>query len=239
MKRYRHPLLWFGLLLFGVFAFLRLPTVLFAATLPAPVQAGDVSGTLWEGRIGQLGVGGQQLLQDVRWHWQPGALLKGALAWQLETHYADAPAGTARAVLSAAGWRLENVSMTVPASPLMAQVKMLSPFQLGGDLQIRAAALAQNHFEQTSILWQDASSLVTPQVNPFGNYLINVQQQGAATNWAMQPQGGMLAISGGGAITNNGPTGALTFTPTPGKEAMFTALLDRMGPSHTLQLGSR
>lgn len=239
MKRYRHPLMWLGLVLFGLFALLRLPTVLFAATLPAPMQAGDVSGTLWEGRIGQLGVGGQQLLQDVRWRWQPAALLKGALAWQLDTRYADTPPGSARAVLSAAGWRLENVALTVPASPLMAQVKMLSPFQLGGDLQIRALALAQNHYEQTSVLWQDASSLVTPQVNPFGNYLINVQQQGSATNWSMQPQGGMLAISGGGGISNNGPTGALTFTPTAGKEAMFAALLDRMGPSHTLQLGSR
>ena len=237
MKRFKHPLFWFIVVLFFVFAIARLPTVLFASSLPAPMQAGDVSGTLWEGRIGQLGMGGQQLLQDVRWHWQPKALLHGALAWQVDTRYADTPPGSALASISPGGWKLENVALTMPASPLTGQVKMLAPFQLGGNLQIRAATLADGRFDQTNIVWDQASSLVTPQANPFGSYLISVQQQGATTNWSMQPQGGMLAITGTGAVTNNGPTGALTFTPTAGKEAIFSALLDRMGSSHTLQLG--
>ncbi|MDR3428908.1 type II secretion system protein N [Silvimonas sp.] len=239
MKQHlKHPLLWFGIALFVLFALVRLPMVLFASAIPAPVKTGDVTGNLWEGRIGQLGLGDQLLLQDVRWHWQPSALLHAQLAWQLDTRDGETP-GQARAVLGMTGWRLEHVALNIPASPLFAQVKMLAPFQLGGSLQVRAQQIAAGKFDQLSMQLTDATSMVTPQANPFGNYLIHVAQGSGAPTWQITPQGGLLAINGSGQITNDGPKGQLSFTPTKGKEALFSSLLDRMGPGHTVQLGGQ
>ncbi|MBB5189849.1 hypothetical protein HNQ50_000559 [Silvimonas terrae] len=234
----KHPLLWFGIALFVVFALVRLPVVLFASAVPAPIKTGDVTGTLWQGRIGQLGLDDQLLLQDVRWTWQPAALLHGQLAWQLDTRDGDQP-GQARAVLGLSGWKLEDVALNMPAAPLFAQVKMLSPFRLGGRLQVRAAQLSAGHLDKINMQLNDASAVVTPQANPFGNYLITINQSGNAQSWQITPQGGLLAITGNGQITDNGPTGSLTFTPAKGKEALFSSLLDRMGSGHTIKLGGQ
>ncbi|GGP18436.1 type II secretion system protein N [Silvimonas iriomotensis] len=236
--RLKNPLLWLGIALFVLFALFRLPVVLFASAIPAPVKAGDVTGSLWNGRVGQLGLGDQLLLQDVRWTLQPAALLRGQLAWQLNTKDGDEP-GQARAVLGFSGWKLEQVALNMPAAPLFAQVKMLSPFRLGGHLQVRAPQISATHMDQINMQLTDATSMVTPQANPFGNYVITINQAGNAQNWQISPQGGLLSITGNGEIGNNGPTGSLTFTPAKGKEALFSSLLDRMGSGHTIKLGGQ
>ncbi|UXY17057.1 type II secretion system protein N [Chitiniphilus purpureus] len=220
---------WFGALLL-LFALARLPAVLFIGQLPAPWQAGSVEGTLWQGRIGQLGVNGMQLLQDVRWQWQPAALLRGELAWQLSTRHRDQP-GQARLVLGAGGARAEAVALQLPAAPLFALDKRLAAIQLGGELRIDAPLLSRTDWNATVVQWLRANAMVTPNANPFGDYRITLGREGSVPTWQIAPLGGTLAIVGNGRLTGTGPQGELTFTPASGQEAQFAPLLNLLGGS--------
>ncbi|TJZ73787.1 type II secretion system protein N [Chitiniphilus eburneus] len=239
MKRRVSRLGWLFVALLICFAIVRLPAALFVAQLPKPWQAGLVEGTLWHGRIGQLGVNGMQLLQDVRWDWQPGALLRGDLAWQLTTRHRD-QRGSARLAVGLGGTRAEQVRVQLPAAPLFALDKRLAGIQLGGDLDIAAPRVSQTDWHGATVQWLRANAMVTPQVNPFGDYRITLGRAGQALTWQIAPTGGVLAITGQGQVDDKGPSGALTFTPATGQEAQFAPLLNLLGgsgSSRTLKLG--
>lgn len=225
--------------LFVLFLILQFPASFLLKLVPAPVQLGGVSGTIWSGRLTPLGINGQQLLDEVRWQWQPARLFAGQLVWQLETRYGS-QAGSAKLALGIGGNRLEAVSLTIPASPLFAMDKKLAPFQLGGQLQLEASRISAKPTSEIHLLWQNASSLVTPLANPFGSYQIKLQPD---LSWTIAPQGsGPLAINGQGTIDpKRGPQGILSLKPASGKESIFAPLLDRMplnGEQRELRLGS-
>ncbi|WP_353327390.1 type II secretion system protein N [Chitiniphilus shinanonensis] len=239
MKRRVSRIGWLFFALLLCFAVVRLPATLFAGQLPKPWQAGLVEGTLWHGRIGQLGVNGMQLLQDVRWDWQPAALLRGDLAWQVNTRYREQQ-GTARVAAGLGGLRAEAVRLQLPAAPLFSLDKRLAGVQLGGDLDISAPKVSRDAWNGAVVQWLRANSMVTPRVNPFGDYRITLGRDGQALTWQIAPTGGVLAINGQGKVDDKGPSGALTFTPASGQEGQFAPLLNLMGGSgnsRTLTLG--
>ncbi|AZN36570.1 type II secretion system protein N [Iodobacter ciconiae] len=222
-----------------LFLILQFPASFILKYLPAPMQAGGVSGTIWSGRLTPLGIGGQQLLDEVRWQWQPLKLFKGQLSWQLDTRYGSQP-GKAYLILGAGGKRLESVRLTLPAAPLFAIDKKLAPFQLGGQLILEAQQISPSLSGEINLLWQNASSLVSVQANPFGSYQIKLQPD---LSWTISTQSGAaLAISGQGKIDpRRGPQGSLQLKPASGKEGLFAPLLDRMplnGEQHELRLGT-
>ncbi|MCX7208504.1 MAG: type II secretion system protein N [Proteobacteria bacterium] len=222
-----------------LFLILQFPASFILKFVPAPVQLGGVSGTIWSGRLTPLGINGQQLLDEVRWQWQPTRLFAGQLVWQLETRYGQ-QTGQARLALGLGGNRLEAIKLTLPAAPLFALDKKLSPFQLSGQLELEALTIRAKQSSEISLLWQNASSLVTPQANPFGSYMIKLQPN---LDWQIAPQGSaLLAINGQGKIhPKRGPQGSLLLKAASGKESLFAPLLDRMplnGDQRELKLGS-
>ncbi|STQ91803.1 type II secretion system protein N [Iodobacter fluviatilis] len=238
MKQYLYHRSKFIIPLLILFLILQFPASFILKFVPAPVQSGGVSGTIWSGRLTPLGISGQQLLDEVRWQWQPLKLFKGQLVWQLDTRYGS-QAGKAWLALGVGGNRLESVSLTLPAAPLFALDKKLAPFQLGGQLTLEASRISKPQTSEISLLWQNASSLVTPQANPFGSYQIKLQPD---LNWTISPVGGAaLAISGQGKVDpQRGPQGSLQLKAASGKESLFAPLLDRMplnGDQRELKLG--
>ncbi|HSC78797.1 MAG TPA: type II secretion system protein N [Chitinolyticbacter sp.] len=242
MKWRMSKLRWLLISLVLLFAVVRLPVSLFSGLVPQPWQLGLVEGTLWQGRIGQVGVNGMQLLSDVRWHWQPLALLRGQLSWQLTTRDRDQP-GAARVALGFNGIEAEQIAVRLPAAPLFTLDKRLASVQLGGDLQIDAQHLSANDWSGAQLQLLRAHALVTPQVNPFGDYRVTLGRDGQTPTWQITPISGVLAIAGNGRIDpQRGPQGALTFTPGQAQAAQFAPLMNLIGgsgPSRTLRLGSR
>ncbi|GHD57331.1 type II secretion system protein N [Jeongeupia chitinilytica] len=229
-----------GLLAFALFALVRLPASLLLRAVPAPFQVSGISGTLWEGRATQFGLDGQELVRDLAWQWQPAALLRGQFGWSLNSGNPGTPV-TARLLAGFGGLRIEDLNARLPAAPLLALAKPLAPFQLGGTLLINAGRIDRHTLTGTTVLWQDASSLVTPQANPFGNYSIALQRNGDTLDWQLAPQGGRLDISGKGSLGPAGPQGALRLQAADGQATLFAPLLERLpgdGKARTLQLGA-
>ncbi|AOX99782.1 type II secretion system protein N [Jeongeupia sp. USM3] len=217
----------------------RLPASLFAGLVPAPLQLGSVSGTLWSGRAAQVGINGQELVRGLSWQWRPAALLRGELGWSLRGD----PATPLSAELHAGptGIGLRNFDARLPAAPLLALAKPLAPFQLGGTLAIRAGEIGRDALSAAQVQWLDASSPITPQANPFGSYKLDLSRDGQRLNWRMAPLGGRLDVAGDGSVGPAGPQGTLTLRPADGQAALFAPLLDRLpgdARARTLQLGA-
>ncbi|WP_148716268.1 type II secretion system protein N [Chitinolyticbacter meiyuanensis] len=242
MKWRMSKLRWLIVGLVMVFAIVRLPVALFSGFVPKPWQLGLVDGSVWHGRVGQVGVNGMQLLSDVRWSWLPSALLRGQLAWQVTTRDRDQQ-GRARIAVGFGGLQAEQVALRLPAAPLFTLDKRLASVQLGGDLQIDAPRLTLQDWTGVQLQFLRAHSLVTPQVNPFGDYRVALGKQGQTPTWQITPIGGALAISGSGQIDpQKGPQGALTFTPAEAQAAQFAPLMNLIGgsgPSRTMRLGGQ
>lgn len=233
-------LLWLGIAGLFLFMLIRLPVGLFAGQLPQPWQLGEVSGSLWHGQATQLGTRGQLLLSGLRWDWQPGALLKGRLAWQVSAQH-EQNRGHALLSVGAGGWRAEDVDAVLPLAPLLAGDPQLGPLQIGGNLAVQAHKLSQSEWDGVAATLSDAHSAVTPQANPFGSYRLQSKRNGADIAWQIMPLQGTLQIDGSGVLPARGPVqGQLRFTPAPGQEALFAPLLQRLGGGaggYTLQLG--
>ncbi|WP_432719796.1 type II secretion system protein N [Jeongeupia wiesaeckerbachi] len=223
-----------------LFIGIRLPASVLVGLAPAPLQLSGVSGTLWEGRATQLGLDGQELVRGLAWRWQAAGLLRGELAWSLSSADPATPL-SARLLAGLSGTRIEDLSARLPASPLLAQIKALAPFQLGGTLLLNTKRLDRQTLDGARVQWLDASSLVTPQANPFGSYNVSLQRNGDRLDWQLAPLGGRLDINGKGSIGPTGPRGELTLRAADGQAALFAPLLDSLpgdGKTRTLRLGA-
>nr|WP_169741274.1 type II secretion system protein N [Andreprevotia chitinilytica] len=234
-------MLWIGVIAFVLFLLLRLPASLVTGFIPKPWQLGEVSGTVWHGRAAQFGTNGQLLLSNLRWDWQPSALLRGTLRWQVAMQHNQQP-GQALVDMGIRGAQVSDVHVTLPLAPLLALDKKLAPLQIGGDLNIDAKAISAKVWDGVILQLNDAHSVITPQANPFGSYRIETQRDANGINWHVAPLQGTLTIQGQGSVANNGKVqGALNFVPSKGNEALFTPLMQRLGGSssgYTLQLGA-
>jgi hypothetical protein len=111
-----------ALLVLVVAMLARLPAAFalrLAGPLPAGVEATDPRGTVWDGQLGALRVGGRDL-GALRWTLAPAALLRGAPSVDLALEGpARADGGwRARGTLARAGdaWRLTDATVELPAS---------------------------------------------------------------------------------------------------------------------------
>ncbi|MBM3115301.1 type II secretion system protein N [Jeongeupia naejangsanensis] len=223
-----------------LFIGIRLPASVLAGLVPAPLQLSGISGTLWAGSATQLGLDGQELVRGLSWRWQAAGLLRGELMWSLGSTDPATPV-SAKLLTGLGGTRIEDLSARLPASPLLGQVRALAPFQLGGTLLINARRLDRQILADASVQWQDASSLVTPQANPFGSYNVSLQRNGQRLDWQLASLGGRLDIQGKGSIGPAGPQGELTLRAADGQAALFAPLLNSLpgdGTTRTLRLGA-
>ncbi|XZG71498.1 type II secretion system protein N [Chitinibacteraceae bacterium HSL-7] len=217
-----------------VFALLQWPASLCTFLLPAPLRAGGISGTIWQGEAAQFGIGERQLLGRTQWQFEPEALMRAQLAWRI-----TGDGGQVRAVVSPGGWSLEQVDVTLPIWTLLALDRRTAGLGLSGSLRVIEPHLDAKT-QRIGLNVAALGSALTPNLNPLGDYRVELSRQAQQMHWQVAPQRGRLQLSGNGTVAANGVQGALTFT-VPGDDlAQFKPLLDLIapgsGPSRTLAL---
>lgn len=122
-------------LAYAVFMVLTLPMAWLAPqVLPDELaQLEQVEGTLWQGSAGELEVDGL-ILTDLRWRFEPAALLKGQLAWQLRADGDLRLRGRAGVGLS--GGFAEQVLLDAPAELIASYLRLPVPVLLQGEMTL-------------------------------------------------------------------------------------------------------
>lgn len=145
MKR---NLLW--LTVYLVALLMLLPAkVLNWAPLPDNVSLSHVSGSLWQGSIGQLSVrpqpGQQLVLNNVSWDWQWSALLSGAMGVQVTAPAQNNPlAVNARLQLGFSSLNVDDLNASGDLSALMHMANVSMPLPTRGRWTLQA-----DHFSVT------------------------------------------------------------------------------------------
>jgi len=104
--------------------------------LPQKISATEVSGTLWQGHLGALRVARTEL-KELRWQWQPAALLSGRLqaAFRLGEG-AEGLKGKGLAGMSLGGVYLAQTELMAPVDWVKAQLPQPIPAQLQGGVSL-------------------------------------------------------------------------------------------------------
>jgi len=133
------------------------------APIPAELQLGPVSGTLWRGEIKQLSY--QQLsLPALAWRLRPWSLFTLSATIELQSGSLQQPAqpylhGTVHA--SFGGLQVQDTMLKLPVATLLPYLKLPLPVQAGGDLlvEIQQLKLVQTQCQQLlgQASWLDAS----------------------------------------------------------------------------------
>ncbi|SEH65527.1 type II secretion system protein N (GspN) [Rheinheimera pacifica] len=137
------------------------------APLPAQLQLGTVSGTLWQGEI--AGLRYQQLQFDsLQWSLSPWRLFTGKLQFELQSGSAQNPAQPyvkATASYGFGGGALQNSLLKLPVAQLVPMLPLPLPVDASGELVLDVAGFSQGQPWCKALTghasWQDAR-LQTP-----------------------------------------------------------------------------
>lgn len=195
--------IWWGLTLALVFLIcfvVRLPAMLVARALPARIVLANVAGSVWHGSASALGIDGIVAQEKLVWDFQPAALLRGQLAWQLKGEHAGQP-GSVRALIGLRQQALEQVRLSLPLEPLTRFNPTIAGVRLGGVVQLETPRLARHEAIQLNIRLDRVSSAMAAEASLLGSYQISVDADATgAGKLQVSPQGGPLQISGGGSF---------------------------------------
>lgn len=219
-------------LLLPLFAIAQLPSTLLGWMLEnrtqGMVKLAAADGTVWNGG-GQLAVGGQALLEKLRWQWQPRELLQGKLAYRLEADQGGA--------LLRLGWKkleLQHLDIGLAAGPLGGIDRRLQPFQLGGRVKLASPGLtvsADRIEGGLTVDWLQASSPLVPTLPQLGDYRAVLSPQGDIWQFQVQTINGQLQLDGGGNWSpRSGVVGEIGVKAAPGAEGLVGPLLTQIGP---------
>ncbi|MER2492407.1 type II secretion system protein N [Catenovulum sediminis] len=146
MKVWISRLTW-AILFYLIFLLATIPAHLVTAqvTLPKNIELGNVSGTLWQGKVDMLRVD-KILLKDVRWDVVFSRLLTAKLAVDIE--FGDRrkilePQGSLTALYGASGPALQDVKVKMPADLIAQQIPIPFPVEAAGLVELNL-----NHVEQ-------------------------------------------------------------------------------------------
>lgn len=101
-------------------------------SLPAQVQLGPVSGTLWQGQVQAISLNGY-LLPAVNWQLKPWAVLTGKLALTLDIgqiRQTALPYAKAELSYGFSGLELGASQLRLPVEPIIPLLKLRLPFQV-------------------------------------------------------------------------------------------------------------
>lgn len=132
--------------------------------LPAQVQLGPVSGTLWQGQVQAVSLNGY-VLPEVQWQLKPWALLTGKLALSLDIgqiRQTTLPYAKAQLAYSFSGLELQSSQLRLPVGPIVPLLKLRLPFEVAASgnllLNIQDFSMGQPWCTQLSgkASWLDA-----------------------------------------------------------------------------------
>lgn len=225
-------------LIFLACLILRLPAALIARQLPDNISLAQVEGSIWNGSASALGIDGVVAQEKLVWRFEPGALLRAQLAWQISSEHAGQP-GSLRAIVGVRQQALEHVKLALPLEALTRFNPTIAGVRLGGTVHVDSARLAAKEALQATIRCEHVSSAMAAEVTLLGNYQITVNADAAgAGTLQVSPQGGPLQITGGGgfALANQAVDLKLLLKPTgdlPGLASML-AMLPREGDQYAV-----
>jgi general secretion pathway protein N len=129
-----------GVLSFIVTAVATVPAAIVLPRLPLPanVQLGPASGTLWQGQV-QAIQQGSLVLSDVRWQWQPSALLRGKLGVNITAGNIRQSEQFYVATSAEFGWqslRLQHTDIRLPVARLLPMITLPMPVDASGVLRL-------------------------------------------------------------------------------------------------------
>jgi len=134
------------------------------------------------------------------WSFQPAQLFKGQLAWDLASEHAGRP-GKLRALVGARGAALENLQLTLPVEAFSQLDPTLAGVRLRGTLSVESERLARGADIQLKGRLDNISSAMASEITALGSYQLTANANPAGVGaLSVSPQGGALAISGGGSF---------------------------------------
>lgn len=180
----------------------RMPVASLQAVLPSSVSLVQTSGTLWDGGASALGLEGVAIQQNLRWQFEPKALLAGQLAWQLNGQAAGGDAASqARLVLGVRGAALENVDVTLPLEGVLRTIPKIASWGLGGTAQLRSARLSKQAGDSAELTLDPLFSQLVPSLSPLTTLRANLVMNEGGANWTISPLGtSAIAVQGQGAL---------------------------------------
>jgi general secretion pathway protein N len=180
----------------------RMPVAMLQTVLPSSVSLVQTSGTLWDGRASALGLEGIAIQQNLRWQFEPKALLAGQLAWQLNGQAAGSEANSqARLVLGVRGAALENVDVTLPLEGVLRTIPKIASWGLGGTAQLRSARLSKQAGGSAELTIDPLFSQLVPALSPLTTLRANLVMNDGGANWTISPAGASaITVNGQGAL---------------------------------------
>lgn len=229
-------------LLLGLVATLFLlasfPASLLARFLPSSVALAGIEGSVWRGKATALGLNGLVAQEKLVWKFEPLALFKAQIAWQLNSEHAGQP-GHVRAVLSPHGAALENLRMVLPVEPLTLFDPMVTAIRLRGEILLESPRLARREPVQITGNLQRVGSAMAGELTALGSYryVASADAQGKAT-MEMSTINGPLLIQGTGSFDPASKKGQASLrlkpeTDLPGLSPVL-ATLPRDGDTYLL-----
>jgi general secretion pathway protein N len=224
-----------GLAAYAIFLAALLPArvVTSRLVLPPGLSLEAVEGTVWNGRAHLSGrTINPHAVAELRWHWQPAALLSGRMAYEVVAsgHNLDARGIVAHGLRAGS---LEDFTLDADAASIAPWIPLASAWQPAGRVRARIERLAwdgrdlQGHAEAQ---WSDAA-LALSSVKPVGAYTIKLEGAGGPARVTVGTVKGPLRVSGDGTVEG---VAHFAFTGEARAEgpdaAALTPLLDLLGP---------
>lgn len=180
----------------------RMPVAMLQAVLPSSVSLVQTSGTLWDGRASAVGLEGIAIQQNLRWQFEPKAILGGQLAWQLNGQAAGSEANSqARLVLGVRGAALEKVDVTLPLEGILRTIPKIASWGLGGTAQLRSARLSKQAGDSAELTIDPLFSQLVPALSPLTTLRANLTMNDGGANWTISPAGASaITVNGQGAL---------------------------------------
>ncbi|MBU1617866.1 MAG: type II secretion system protein N [Gammaproteobacteria bacterium] len=123
-------------------------------SLPAQVQLGPVTGTLWQGQVQAVSLNGY-VLPQVNWQLKPWAFLMGKVALDLDIgqiRQTTLPYAKAQLSYGFSGLQLQSSQLRLPVEPIVPLLKLRLPFQVAASgnmlLNIQDFSMGQPWCEQ-------------------------------------------------------------------------------------------
>ncbi|MEH6460403.1 type II secretion system protein N [Chitinimonas sp. JJ19] len=218
-------------LLTTAFLILRLPATVMGSIIAAQtkdkLQLAGAQGSLWHGSAQPL-LQGAALGERLDWAWQPKALLKGRLAYQITLD-----GGQGIVSMGWGGLAVQEANLAVAAAPVFQLDKGVKPYGLSGQLRLASPELRYQAGKPTGTLtldWLGANSSLAPMVSPLGDYRLTLSPAGEGLRIQLSTLGGRLQLNGGGHWeASQGLAAEVGLQASPGSEAVLSPFLNQVG----------
>lgn len=202
------------------------PATLLTRMLPPQpgVQLGYLSGSLWQGTVDKVSFPsalGQIQVRNISWAVQWSYLLRGELAFKLES--ADAVGD----LIAARSWRtlrIARADLALPAAELAQILPALMPWAPEGEVQFQTRGFTLQRDSEATLTWRNAALNLSP-LQPLGDYRLRIRKAAEKTELQLETLQGDLKLAGLGYHSTQ--TG-LQFQGTAQTEAAHAADLKKL-----------